>query len=80
LSRKGKKSKLKKKLEKSYPLQKNKVSDILIEWDRFNPDKYLPYIAESGIILNSEQKAEYQQKTMPSRIVCKGEAFQRGIL
>lgn len=37
------------------------VNNLIIDWKSFNSEKYLSYIAESGIILNAELRAEYQK-------------------
>lgn len=56
---KKKKVTVKKKRTEIISATTKKPEKIKIEWDSFKTDKYLPYIAESGILLTEEQKAQY---------------------
>lgn len=56
---KKKKVTVKKKLTEIISATVKEPENIKIEWDSFKEDKYLPYIAESGILLTQEQKAQF---------------------
>lgn len=68
---KRKKIKVKKSLKEIISAKNQKSEDIEIEWDKFNEEKYLPYLAESGILLNSIQRAEYQKGLSRKKIEIK---------
>lgn len=69
---KKKKIKVKKILKETISVQTQDANNIKVEWDNFKSDNYLPYIAESGILLNQEQKAEYQKSTVRKQLSIKG--------
>ena len=58
---KKKKVTVKKKLTEIISATIKEPEHIKIEWSTFKDDKYLPYIAESGILLTQEQKAEFRK-------------------
>src|SRR3989344_1876093 len=58
---KKKKVTVKKKLTEIISATIKQPEHIKIEWNTFKDDKYLPYIAESGILLTQEQKAEFRK-------------------
>lgn len=69
---KKKKVKVKKKLKEIISATNKDIETLTIDWKNFNAGKYLPYIAESGILLNEEQKAEYTQKVANKEFEIKG--------
>jgi len=69
---KKKKVKVKKKLKEIISATNKDVGKLKIDWKNFNSGNYLPYIAESGILLNAEQKAEYTQKLSKKELSIKG--------
>lgn len=69
---KKKKIKVKKKLKEIISATSKDIGKLKIDWKNFNSQNYLPYIAESGILLNTEQKAEYTQKLSRKELSIKG--------
>lgn len=69
---KKKKVKVKKKLKEIISATNKDVDKLKIDWKNFNSGNYLPYIAESGILLNAEQKAEYTEKLSRKELSIKG--------
>lgn len=69
---KKKKVKVKKKLKEIISATSKSIENLKIDWKNFNSQNYLPYIAESGILLNTEQKAEYTQKLSREELIIKG--------
>lgn len=69
---KKKKVKVKKKLKEIISATSKDIGKLKIDWQNFNPQNYLPYIAESGILLNAEQKAQYTQKLSREELPIKG--------
>jgi len=69
---KKKKVTVKKKLKEIISATSKDIANLKIDWKSFNSQDYIPYIAESGILLNSEQKAEYTQKLSRKEISIKG--------
>ena len=69
---KKKKVKVKKKLKEIISATSKDINKLKIDWKNFNSQNYLPYIAESGILLNAEQKAEYTQKLSRKELSIKG--------
>lgn len=69
---KKKKVKVKKKLKEIISATSKDIGKLKIDWKNFNSQNYLPYIAESGILLNAEQKAQYTQKLSREEISIKG--------
>lgn len=69
---KKKKIKVKKKLKEIISATNKDIERLRIDWKNFNSENYLPYIAESGILLNQEQKAEYKQKLSRKELTIKG--------
>jgi len=69
---KRKKVKVKKQLKEIISAENQKANDIKIGWAEFKEDKYLPYLAESGILLNSTQIAEYQKGLSKKKLEIKG--------
>lgn len=69
---KKKKVRVKKKLKEIISATSKDIDKLKIDWKNFNSNNYLPYIAESGILLNAEQKAEYTQKLSREEISIKG--------
>ncbi|MDO8609015.1 MAG: hypothetical protein Q7R95_00545 [bacterium] len=67
-----KKIKVKKKLKEIISATNKDINKLKIDWKSFNSENYLPYIAESGILLNEEQKAEYKQKLSRKELTIKG--------
>ncbi|MBU0570042.1 hypothetical protein KKB40_04680, partial [Patescibacteria group bacterium] len=65
---KKKRVKVKKQLKEIVSIKNNKVAGIKILWNEFDENKYLPYIAESGILLNPGQKAEYKKQLIKKSI------------
>ncbi|SRR5258708_6230595 len=68
---KKKKITVKKKLREIISATNKNINNLTVSWESFNSDIYLPYIAESGIILNANQKAEYQQKALKQKLKTK---------
>lgn len=56
---KKKKITVKKRLTEIISATVQQPENIKIVWDGFKSDKYLPYIAQSGILLTEEQKAQF---------------------
>ena len=69
---KKKKVKVKKKLKEIISATSKDIGKLKVDWKNFNSQNYLPYIAESGILLNAEQKAEYTQKLSREELSIKG--------
>lgn len=67
-----KKIKVKKKLKEIISATIKDINKLKIDWKSFNSENYLPYIAESGILLNEELKAEYRQKLSRKELIIKG--------
>ncbi len=69
---KKKKVKVNKKLKEIVSATSKDIDNLKIDWKSFSSQDYLPYIAESDILLNSEQKAEYTQKLAREELTVKG--------
>lgn len=69
---KKKKVKVKKKLREIISATNKNIKSLKIDWKNFDAGNYLPYIAESGILLNAEKKAEYIQKSSKKELETKG--------
>lgn len=69
---KKKKVKVKKKLREIISATNKNIKSLKIDWKNFDAGNYLPYIAESGILLNAEQKAEYMKRASKTELETKG--------
>ena len=69
---KRKKVKVKKQLKEIISVENKKTEDIKIDWKSFSEEKYLPYLAEGGILLSSSQIAEYQKGLSKQKLEVKG--------
>jgi len=69
---KKRKIKVKKILKEIVSATVKNADKINIDWGGFKADKYLPYLLESGILLNPEQKAEYLKSHARKQLATKG--------
>ncbi len=69
---KKKKIKIKKKLKEIISATTKDINKLKIDWKIFSSENYLPYIAESGILLNAEKKAEYTKKLFREELLIRG--------
>lgn len=70
---KKKKVRVKKVLKEIISVTSKDADKIRIDWKDFNSESYFPYIAESGILLNKEQRAEYLKSSARKQLATKGE-------
>jgi hypothetical protein len=70
---KKKKIKVNKSLKEIVSVKNQESNDIKINWKDFDESKYIPYLAESGILLDEAQKAEYQKGLSKKRLDIKGD-------
>lgn len=69
---KKKRVKVKKKLREIISATNKNIEGLKIDWKNFDAGNYPPYIAESGILLNAEKKAEYIQKSSKKELETRG--------
>ena len=77
---KTKKVKVRKKIKEIISVTNKDIDQFKIDWKNFNSSNYLPYIAESGILLNLEQKAEYTEKLAREELKIRGNFTFYGIV
>lgn len=70
---KKKKVRVKKLLREIISVTNKNADKIKIDWKDFNAEDYLPYVAESGILLNKEQQAEFQKSSNKKQLSIKGD-------
>jgi len=70
---KRKRIKVKKELKEILAVKNNKLDKIKIDWSKYKPNKYVSYMSEGGIFLDTEKEAKYKQADIKKELKQKAE-------